>query len=227
MFWVKLGDNTFKTKMDEELKKSILKTGTTILGIVCKDGVVMAADRQTTAGQSIVMNKKAKKAVMINDYLVFAGAGVASDIRRTEKILRAELKLKELRAKSRPTVKQAANLLNTITYSQIRQPSMIPNIVGSLIAGVNEDGSLELYTIEPAGSVVLVDDYDANFGSGMPFVLGLGSPLLIKSPKQMSQQKCSNKSSRDHFNILSFFTRNVLYIPQASSSHISFDIWMR
>ena len=36
--------------MDEELKKSILKTGTTILGIVCKDGVVMAADTKATMG---------------------------------------------------------------------------------------------------------------------------------------------------------------------------------
>ena len=33
--------------MDQELKDSIVKTGTTILGIVCKDGVVMASDRQS------------------------------------------------------------------------------------------------------------------------------------------------------------------------------------
>ena len=46
-------------KMDNELKNSILKTGTTILGIVCKDGIIMASDRQTTAG-TIVMSKKTK-----------------------------------------------------------------------------------------------------------------------------------------------------------------------
>ena len=40
--------------MDAELKNSILKTGTTILGIVCKDGVVMASDRQITAGNLVV-----------------------------------------------------------------------------------------------------------------------------------------------------------------------------
>ncbi len=158
--------------MDIELKNSILKTGTTVLGIVCKDGVVMAADRQSTAG-TIVMNKNARKVVQINDYLVFSGTGMVSDIQRTTKLLSAELKLKELKSHSRPTVKQAANLLAAIIYSQIRQPSMIPSMVGSLISGFNENGSAELYTIEPAGSVMKVEDYDANFGSGMPYVLGL------------------------------------------------------
>lgn len=157
--------------MDNELKNSILKTGTTILGIVCKDGVVMAADRQSTAG-NIVMSKKSEKVKQITDYVIMASAGGVSDIQRTAKLLAAELKLKELRSKSRPTIKQSANLLSAITYSQVRQPSMIPSIVGTLIAGFNEDGSFELYTIEPAGSVIKVDDYDANFGSGMPYILG-------------------------------------------------------
>ena len=155
----------------EKLNNSVLKTGTTILGIVCKDGVVMAADRQSTAG-NIVMNKNAKKAVQINDYLVFAGCGIASDIRRAEKLIAAELKLKELRSHSRPTIRQAANLLASIAYSGIRQPSMIPFQAGVLLAGFNEDDSTELYTIEPAGTVEKVEDYDANFGSGMPYVLG-------------------------------------------------------
>jgi len=56
--------------MDAELKNSILKTGTTILGIVCKDGVVMASDRQTTAGH-LVMHKDSKKTYPLNDYRPF------------------------------------------------------------------------------------------------------------------------------------------------------------
>ena len=67
--------------MDEELKKSILKTGTTILGIVCSDGIVMAADRQATAG-NIVMNKNEEKVFLVNNYLVAAGTGIAADIKR-------------------------------------------------------------------------------------------------------------------------------------------------
>ena len=158
--------------MDEEFKKSILKTGTTVLGIVCKDGIVMAADRQVTAG-NIVMNKDKEKVIQLNNYLIFSACGLAAASDRIKKILPAELKLKELRSKSRPTVKQASNLLSSIIYSTIRQPSMVPDQMGALIAGFNEDGSFELYTIDPARSIKQIHDYDANFGSGMPFVLGL------------------------------------------------------
>ncbi len=158
--------------MDAELKNSILKTGTTILGIVCKDGVVMAADRQVTAG-NIVMAKGERKVFPVNDYLIVGGTGIAADIRRVPKFLAAELKLKDLRSKTRPSVKHAASLLANMSYNGIRQPSMIPQQAGFLIGGFNEDGTVELYTIEPAGGVMLVEDYDANFGSGMPYVLGL------------------------------------------------------
>ena len=97
--------------MDAELKNSILKTGTTILGIVCKDGIVMASDRQVTAG-NIVMNKNKEKTVRVGENFLFSGCGLAAASQRTKKILEAELKLKELKSNSRPTVKQAASLLS-------------------------------------------------------------------------------------------------------------------
>lgn len=187
--------------MDQELKNSILKTGTTILGIVCKDGVVMAADRQTTAG-NIVMVKDKDKVRMINDYIVFAGCGVASDIERVSKLISAELKLKHLRSKSRPTVKQAANLTSSMNYSGIRQPSMIPQQAGIMLGGFNEDKTFELYSIEPAGSVVRVKDYDANFGSGMPYVLGLlerqyKRDISVEEGIELAKESLKSSTQRD------------------------------
>ncbi|MFA5856138.1 MAG: proteasome subunit beta [Candidatus Pacearchaeota archaeon] len=157
--------------MDNELKNNILKSGTTIIGIVCKDGIVMASDRRATGG-GIILAKNVQKTVKINDYLVMSGTGNASDIEMQKKVIAAELRLKELKSKKRPTVKEAANLIGMITYKSIRQPAMIPSIVGTLVGGTNDDGSSELYTIEPAGTAMKVEDYDANFGSGMPYVLG-------------------------------------------------------
>ncbi|MFA5953566.1 MAG: proteasome subunit beta [Candidatus Pacearchaeota archaeon] len=187
--------------MDEELKKSILKTGTTILGIVCKDGVVMASDRQVTAG-NLVMDKNFRKTVQINDYLLLSFTGSVADAQRVAKLLPAELKLKELRSKFRPTVKQSAGLLSTMLYSSIRQPSMIPHIVGNLIGGFNEDGSVELYTIEPAGGIYKVEDYDANFGSGMPYVLGLlerqyKKGLTVKEGIELAKEALKSSTQRD------------------------------
>ncbi len=187
--------------MDQELKNSILKTGTTILGIVCKDGVVMASDRQSTAG-NIVMNKDSEKTKKILDSFLFSGTGMVSDIQRTAKLLSAELRLKELKSKSTPTVKQAANLLATIVYSSIRQPSMVPSMVGTLFGGFNEDGTVELYSIEPAGSVIKVKDYDANFGSGMPYVLGLlerqyKKDISVKEGIELAKEALKSSTQRD------------------------------
>jgi len=199
--------------MNEELQKSILKTGTTILGIVCTNGVVMASDRQVTAG-NIVVNKNFPKTNQINDYLLVSWTGGVADAQRLSKLIAAELRLKELKSRSRPTVKHAANLVASITYSSIRQPTMIPNIVGTMVAGFNEDGSAELYTIEPAGSVVKVEDYDANFGSGMPYVLGLlerqykknisvkeGAELAVEALKSSTQRDVGSGHGIDVFTI--------------------------
>lgn len=158
--------------MDEELKSHILKSNTSIVGLVCKDGIVMAADRRVTAG-TIVMSKTEPKVKQINDYLVICWTGGAADAFLSEKVVAAELRLKELRTRARPTIKEAAHLVGLMLYRNIRTPSMIPHIVGLLIGGYNEDGSTELYTIEPAGGVYRVKDYDANFSSGMPYILGL------------------------------------------------------
>ena len=185
----------------EELNKSVLKTGTTILGIVCKDGVVMASDRQITAG-NLVVGKNYPKTVQINDYLLISFTGMVSDAQRVPKVLAAELKLKELRSRSRPSVKQASSLLANMSYSGIRQPSMIPQQAGFLLAGFNEDGTTELYTIEPAGSVVKVEDYDANFGSGMPYVLGLlerqyKKDLNVKEGIELAKEALKSSTQRD------------------------------
>ena len=159
--------------MNEEIQKSILKSNTSLVGIVCKDGVVMGGDRRVTAGGHIIMSKDDQKVVRINDYLVVSWTGNASDAALTQKIITAELRLKELRTGARPSVKEAANFVGMMLFRNIRTPSMIPSIVGTLIGGFNEDGTTELFTIEPAGGVIKVKDFDANFSSGMPFILGL------------------------------------------------------
>lgn len=190
--------------MDElrnELNKSILKSGTTIIGIVCKDGIIMASDRQSTAG-TIVLNKNSEKTKKINEYILISGTGMVSDIERVSKLLPAELRLKELKSHSRPTIKEAANLLSSINYYGIRQPSMIPQQAGFLLGGFNEDGSTDLYSVEPAGSAIKVDDYDANFGSGMPYVLGFlerqyKKGLSIKDGIELAKEALKSSTQRD------------------------------
>ena len=159
--------------MDQDLKNNILSTGTSLVGIVCKDGIVMAGDRKATVGGRIIMQKNAVKVEAVNDYLVISGTGTSSDIELAKKLITAQLKLKELKDKKRPTIKESANMIAMMAYKNIRQPSMIPFMAGLMVGGLNEDGKSELYSVEPAGSVMVVEDFDANFSSGMPYILGL------------------------------------------------------
>ena len=54
------------------------KTGTTIVGVVCKDGVVLATDTRATGG-SIVMEKTCQKLHYMAPNIWCAGAGTAAD----------------------------------------------------------------------------------------------------------------------------------------------------
>ncbi|MEK6898488.1 MAG: hypothetical protein AABW79_00130 [Nanoarchaeota archaeon] len=199
--------------MNQDMQSNFMKSNTSLVGIVCKDGIVMGADRRATAG-SIVMNKNSQKVVKINDYILLSGTGMSSDIDLTQRVIAAELKLKELKTKVRPTVQESANLLGMMIYRNIRTPSMIPSMVGMLVAGVNEDGKTQLFTIEPAGGAYPVEDFDANFSSGMPYILGLlerqwrpdmsvkeGVELAIEALKSSTQRDVGSGNGIDVFTV--------------------------
>lgn len=215
--------------MNSEIQASILKSNTSIVGMVCKDGVVIGADRRVTAG-SLIMGKNYKKILKVNDYLIVAYTGGVADAQLINKILAAELRLKELKTKSRPTVKEAAHLLGMLVYRGIRTPSMIPSIVGTLIAGIDSDGKITLFTIEPAGGAYEVEDYDANFSSGMPYILGLleneyskdlsvqqGTELAKKCIKSSTQRDVGSGNGIDVFSITKSGIQHVVseeIVPQ-------------
>jgi len=211
---------------NEEISKNILKSQTSIVGIVCKDGLVMAADRRVTAG-NIVMSKDEKKVKKLNDYLIVAWTGGAADALLSGKVITAELRLKELKTKERPTIKEAAHLIGMMFYRNIRAPSMVPHIVGFLVGGFNEDGSTELYTIEPAGGVYEVKEYDANFCSGMPYILGLlerqyKKDMLTKDAVELAKEALKASTQRDtgSGNGIDVFTITKSGILQAVSEEI-------
>jgi hypothetical protein len=95
--------------------------------MVCKDGVVLAADRRATMG-NLIADKKAQKIFQISDYIALTIAGTVSDIQLLTKLIKAELKLRTLRTGKINTVKEAVNLLSNMVYNNIRKFSLIPGI---------------------------------------------------------------------------------------------------
>ncbi len=177
--------------MDDDLKKPFVKTGTTIIGITCKDGIVMAGDNRASLGGGIIFDKDDEKVYPINDYLVFAGCGSATEAQKVAKILAAELKLKSLRSKKRPTVKQSASLLSNI---QVQQSAFI-------LAGFDEDGKAWLYEVT-GGYLKQINTYTASIGSGMPYVLGYlerqyKPNVTVKEGVELAKESLKASTQRD------------------------------
>jgi len=149
--------------------KETLQSGTTTLGIVCKEGVVLAADRRATLGGRIVAHKKTQKIAELNEDMAVTWAGSVSDIQLSTKIIKAQMKLIELRRNKKLKVKEVANLLGSLLYSNIRQ--FFPGIAAFLLGGKDEDG-IFLYELGPDGSVMMHDDYVSD-GSGMMYATGV------------------------------------------------------
>ncbi len=161
--------------MDEELRelrKSVLKTGTTTLGLVCKEGVVLAADKRATIGNgSFIAHKKMDKILPITNKISATTAGSVSDVQLLVKLTKAELRLKHLRTKIEPNVIESANLFAMFTYQNIRKFSPLIGVTAFLVAGSDTNG-FWLFEISPDGSVVRHEDF-VSTGSGMVVAYGV------------------------------------------------------
>lgn len=159
--------------MENDVK---LQKGTTTVGLVCKDGIILAADKRATAG--FVVNKKTQKIHKINDYMAVTMAGLVSDAQLLVKLIRAEIKLKDLTTLRTSNVKETANLLAGMLYMNLRKMSMVPGIVSFLLGGADSEGN-HLYDLGIDGSVTEVDDYVSD-GSGSLFALGVLEAMYKK-----------------------------------------------
>ncbi len=145
------------------MKDNTVKLGTTTIGVVCKDGIVLAADKRVSSG-NVVINHEENKIIPINDNIAVTTAGNASDAQLLIKLLRSELEIKEMRKDSEVKVKEAANLLARMVYQNIRRPSMIPGISHFILGGHDESGEY-LYDIFADGTITQHKKYVAS-GSG-------------------------------------------------------------
>lgn len=163
-------------KMQETLAVKA-KHGTTTIGLVCKDGIVLASEKRATMG-TFVADKKSEKIFKITDNLLITTAGTVSDAQLLTKLIKAELKLKEVRTDRGATAKEAANLLASLVYGNIRKYSLIPGITQFLLAGSDKEG-VHLYDVFVDGSIMECDDYVSS-GSGSIIVYGVLEAMYKK-----------------------------------------------
>jgi proteasome beta subunit len=180
-------------------EKDIIKTGTTTVGLICKEGVVLAADRRATAGHFIA-SKKIEKVLKITDDIAVTIAGTVSDIQLLIKLIKAELKLKRIRTGKVNTVKEAVNLLSGIVYNNIRKFSLIPGISHFIVGGRDVKG-YHIYDLSPDGAIEEIEEFVSS-GSGSVMVYGLleaayKSGMAVKDAIELAVKGINSAIQRD------------------------------
>lgn len=138
------------------------KTGTTIAGIVFKDGVVLGADTRAT-GDNIIAEKNCEKIHYIASNIYCCGAGTAADTFYTTKMVASQLELHRLNSGRQVRVRAAMRLLRQYLFRYQGYVS-----AALVLGGVDINGPY-LGSVHPHGS-----------SDKLPFVtMGSGSLAAI------------------------------------------------
>lgn len=149
---------------DQEQEKKTLQTGTTTVGLVCSDGIVMASDRRATMGYFIA-NKDIQKIYQIDDRLSMTIAGGVGDAQALIRLMQAETGLYKLKHGKNISVKAAASLLSNLLHNY----RFYPFYVQLLIGGMDEKG--EVYSLDAMGG--MSEEKYVSTGSGSPVAYGV------------------------------------------------------
>jgi proteasome beta subunit len=153
-------------KLTDE-KPEIRKTGTTTIGMICKDGAVLAAEKKSTLGY-LVASKDSEKIIPVEDHLALTIAGYSGDAQALARYLQAELKLFAIQNGRKITVKGAATLLANIL--QGGRWSYMPYMVQLILGGFDEKAAI--FSLDALGSVEEEKKFFST-GSGSPMALGV------------------------------------------------------
>ena len=141
-------------------------TGTTTMGLICKDAVILGTDKRASMAY-FVASKTAEKLHKIQDFLYMTIAGSVADALYLVDILKAETSLYQLKREKPIKVSSTGRLLSNILY----QNKLFPFQVGLILGGVTEEEGPTLLNIGAYGSI-LPENFCA-VGSGQNFSYGV------------------------------------------------------
>jgi proteasome beta subunit len=168
--------------------------GATTVGIVCKDGVILAAERRVTYGY-FVMSKSGKKVFKIADKIGAACAGIVADMQILTREVGAYLNLYTYEREQSVTVHTAAKLMGSMLFERRYFPYIAQTIVGGM-----DEGGARLFVLDPLGSVI--EDKFTAVGSGSEIAMGLletefKEGMSIEEGKGLARKAVKAASARD------------------------------
>ena len=141
-----------------------IKRGTTTLGLLCKDGVVLASESRATMGY-LIANKEVEKIFKIQDHIAMTTAGGVADAQKLVRVMRVETSLYQIERGTPMKVDAAVTLLSNILHGN----KYFPYYVQLLMGGYDEKP--KLYSLDALGSAL--EEKVVATGSGSPIAYGV------------------------------------------------------
>ncbi|MEM0111732.1 MAG: archaeal proteasome endopeptidase complex subunit beta [Candidatus Bathyarchaeia archaeon] len=168
--------------------------GATTVGVVCRDGVILASEKRVSYGY-LVVSKGGKKVFRITDSIGAACAGLVSDMQILVREVSAYANLYSLDVGRPISVRSAAKLMSNLLFARRLTPLITQTIVG----GVDDEGP-SLYVLDVLGSVI--PDKYAAVGSGTEIAVGVleesyREDMDIKDGKVLVTRAIKSAISRD------------------------------
>ena len=172
--------------------RKLLK-GTTTVGLVTKDAVILAADKRATAGYYIA-HKRVRKILRVDDRIAITTAGLVADAQMLVSWIQNEIKYYKLTLGRPISVKTVASILSLILHSS----RYFPYIVQLLVGGY--DTAPRLYMLEFFGAIT-EEKYTAT-GSGSPIAIGViegeyNPEMSVEDAVQLAVKAVKSAMSRD------------------------------
>jgi len=168
--------------------------GATTIGIVCQDGVILAAEKRVSYG-FFIASKGGKKVFKITDQIGAACAGLVSDMQVLVRDVEANANLFNMDVGRKISVRAAAKLMSNILFNR----RMMPLITQTIVGGIDDEGP-SLWVLDVLGSV-LPDDY-AVVGTGTEIAIavieeGYRKDLKVDDAKSLATRAIKSAISRD------------------------------
>ena len=149
----------------QEISSEYMK-GTTTIGLIFNEGVILATEKRATMG-NLVASKKAKKLYKVADRIGMTTAGGVGDAQQLARLMTVECSLYQVRRGRSMTV----GALSTLLSNYLNQNRYYPFYVQLLVGGVDDSGP-GMYSVDALGGATKEEEIVAT-GSGSPMAYGV------------------------------------------------------
>ncbi|MFX0113240.1 MAG: proteasome subunit beta [Candidatus Hodarchaeota archaeon] len=136
------------------------------IGLVAKDGVVMAAERRYSLGTLVASKTGVRKLVPVAEHIALAATGIPADVQFLAKVIAVQAELYRLDTSRLISCRAAAKVLSNYLYSTRLS---FPKYVEPLLGGF--DSQPRLVMLDVAGSTN--EENYATTGTGARIALGV------------------------------------------------------